>query len=370
MIDAEAIMIIGILGAGQLGRMLALAGVPLGVHFRFLDPTPDSPAARLGEQIVAAYDDSAMLAHFVHGLDCVSYEFENVPIATATLLAKHVPVLPPPLALATAQDRLEEKRFFQQLAIPTAPFVAIDTRADLEAALDTIGLPAVLKTRRLGYDGKGQVVLRQREEIEQAWATLAGQPLILEGFVPFARELSLLAVRSRDGATACYPLVENTHRDGILRRSIAPAPAVHPALQALAESYAARVLNALGYVGVLAIELFQTDQQPLLIVNEMAPRVHNSGHWTIEGAETSQFENHVRAVAGLPLGSTAMRGYAAMVNLIGVTPAIQAVLAIPGAHLHLYEKAPRAGRKLGHVTICADDIPTLIERIAAVEALL
>jgi 5-(carboxyamino)imidazole ribonucleotide synthase len=361
---------IGILGAGQLGRMLALAGVPLGLHFRFLDPTPNSPAARLGEQIVAAYDDPGMLAHFVSGLDCVTYEFENVPIATATLLANHVPVLPPPLALATAQDRMEEKRFFHSLGIPTAPFVAIDTRADLEAALDVIGLPAVLKTRRLGYDGKGQVVVRQREEIEQAWAMLAGQPLILEGFVHFTRELSLLAVRSRDGATACYPLVENTHRDGILRRSIAPAPAVHPQLQALAESYAARVLDALGYVGVLAIELFQTEQQPSLIVNEMAPRVHNSGHWTIEGAETSQFENHVRAVAGLPLGSTAMRGYAAMVNLIGVTPANQAVLAIPGVHLHLYEKAPRAGRKLGHVTICADDMPTLIERIAAVEALL
>jgi 5-(carboxyamino)imidazole ribonucleotide synthase len=258
------------------------------------------------------------------------------------------------------------------LGIPTAPFVAIDTRADLDVALGAIGLPAVLKTRRLGYDGKGQVVIRQREEIEQAWATLAGQPLILEGFVPFTRELSLLAVRSRDGATACYPLVENTHRDGILRRSIAPAPAVHPQLQALAESYAARVLDALGYVGVLAIELFQTEQQPSLIsliVNEMAPRVHNSGHWTIEGAETSQFENHVRAIAGLPLGSTAMRGYAAMVNLIGTVPAIQSVLAIPGAHLHLYEKAPRAGRKLGHITICADDMPTLIERIAAVEAL-
>jgi 5-(carboxyamino)imidazole ribonucleotide synthase len=247
--------------------------------------------------------------------------------------------------------------------------VAIDTRADLDSALDAIGLPAVLKTRRLGYDGKGQVVVRHPEEIEQAWTTLAGQPLILEGFVPFARELSLLAVRSRDGATACYPLVENTHRDGILRRSIAPAPAINPALQALAESYAARVLAALGYVGVLAIELFQTEQQPSLIVNEMAPRVHNSGHWTIEGAETSQFENHVRAIAGLPLGSTAMRGYAAMVNLIGVTPAIQAILAVPGVHLHLYEKAPRAGRKLGHITICADDMPTLIERIAAVEAL-
>ncbi len=362
-------MIIGILGAGQLGRMLALAGVPLGLHVRFLDPTPNSPAARLGEQIVGSYDDPELLARFAAGLDLVTYEFENVPTATAALLAEHVPVFPPPIALANAQDRLAEKRFFQQLAIPTAPFAAVDTRADLDAALDAIGLPAVLKTRRLGYDGKGQVVLRQREDVEQAWAMLGGQPLILEGFVPFVRELSILAVRGRDGATACYPLIENTHRDGILRRSVAPAPELDPQLQALAESYATRALDALGYVGVLAIELFQTEHQPALIVNEMAPRVHNSGHWTIEGAETSQFENHIRAVAGLPLGSTAMRGYAAMINLIGDLPAIQAVLAMPAAHLHLYEKAPRTGRKLGHVTVCADDMPTLLERIAAIEAL-
>lgn len=359
---------IGILGAGQLGRMLALAGVPLGLQFRFLDPASNAPAARLGEQMIASYDDPAVVQQFIVGLDLVTYEFENVPTATAAMIAEHVPVFPPPVALATAQDRLIEKRFFQSLGIPTAPFLAVDTRADLDEAIAALGFPAVLKTRRLGYDGKGQAVIHGPDDLQQGWAALGGQPLILEGFVPFTRELSLLAVRDRQGATACYPLVENLHREGILRRSIAPAPQLPAQRQLLAESYAIAALNALEYVGVLAIELFESNQA--LIVNEMAPRVHNSGHWTIEGSETSQFENHVRAVAGLPLGSTAMRGYAAMVNLIGVAPATQAILAIPGAHLHLYEKAPRPGRKLGHITVCADDMPTLLARIAKVELLL
>jgi 5-(carboxyamino)imidazole ribonucleotide synthase len=364
--------------------MLALAGIPLGVHVRFLDPAANGPAARLGPQIAAHYHDPAGLAQFVAGLDCVTYEFENVPTATADLIAVHVPVLPPPVALAAAQDRLIEKRFFHSLNIPTAPFAQVDQREDLESALGAIGFPALLKTRQLGYDGKGQMVIQSPEDVEPAWVALAGSGggLILEGFVAFARELSIIAVRGKDGVTACYPLIENTHRAGILRRSIAPAVGVDSELQALAESYVQRALDALGYVGVLAIELFEIESRrmsdgayanvptsrPRLIVNEMAPRVHNSGHWTIEGAETSQFENHLRAVAGLPLGSTAMRGYAGMVNLIGTMPPSVALLAIPGTHLHLYEKSPRPGRKLGHVTVRADDRTSLLTQIALVEA--
>jgi 5-(carboxyamino)imidazole ribonucleotide synthase len=405
-------MHIGILGAGQLGRMIALAGVPLGAQFRFLDPAPNGPAARLGRQLAADYTDEHALAEFAEGLDLITYEFENVPGMTAEYLAARVSVFPPPMALAAAQDRLIEKQFFQRLDIPTAPFLPVSSRAELVDAAERLGLPAILKTRRLGYDGKGQLRLHSREQIAQAWDELGGQDLILEGFVPFVRELSVIAVRGRDGATACYPLVENTHRQGILRRSVAPAPTT--ALQVAAESYAARALDALGYVGVLAIELFETGQNhgtaepqnqgpgtkeqknkrtkagsqqqeqheipnlqfPIsnlpsgLLVNEMAPRVHNSGHWTIEGSETSQFENHLRAVMGLPLGSTAMRGHAAMVNLIGEIPDHRAVLAVPGAHLHLYEKAPRPGRKVGHVTLRADDHETLMERVGAIEALL
>jgi 5-(carboxyamino)imidazole ribonucleotide synthase len=223
-------------------------------------------------------------------------------------------------------------------------------------------MPAVLKTRRSGYDGKGQVLIAQPADVEPAWEAVGGVPLILEGFVAFERELSLLAVRSRSGATATYPLVENAHAEGMLRRSLAPAPDVSPALQALAQGYATRVLDLLGYVGVLAIELFQVGET--LLANEMAPRVHNSGHWTIEGAETSQFANHLRGVLDLPLGSTAPHGHVAMLNIIGGLPERRMVLEVPGASLHLYDKAPRPGRKLGHVTVCADDAATLQERVA------
>ncbi len=367
-------MNIGILGGGQLGRMLALSGYPLDARFRCLDPAPNGPMSHMAEQIVGDYDDADALMRFAEGLDVITYEFENVPVETARQLAQHAPVYPPPEALEAAQDRLVEKQFFQRLGIPTPPFMSVDSRADLEAAVAEIGLPAVLKRRRMGYDGKGQAVLRAEADVESAWQALGGAPLILEGFVSFAREVSVLAVRSRDGATAFYPLVENHHRDGILRLSLAPAPHLSPELQAQAEDYAARVLEALNYIGVLAIEFFVLDdgQQTVsrLLANEMAPRVHNSGHWTIEGAETSQFANHVRAVAGLPLGSTAMLGYAAMVNLIGAVPETADVLRVPGAHLHLYAKSPRPGRKLGHVNLRADDQQTLMERVAAVEALL
>lgn len=389
---------IGILGGGQLGRMLALAGYPLGLRFRFFDPAADAPAGQLAEHLAASYADEPALERFAAGLDAVTYEFENVPVAAARLLERRAPIYPPPAALEVAQDRLSEKRFFQRLGAATPPFAPVDTRPELEDALAAIGLPAVLKTRRLGYDGKGQRVLRDAADVESVWAALGGTPLILEGFVAFERELSILAARGRDGQVACYPLVENHHRDGILRLSLAPAPDCPPALQAAAEQIATQALAALDYVGLLAIELFQLrDQRPTtndhrrepvgsnlegenrqnvsesfvvrrssLVVNEMAPRVHNSGHWTIEGAETSQFENHLRALLGLPLGSTAPRGCSAMVNLVGALPEPTAVLAVPGAHLHLYGKLPRPGRKVGHVTVRADDRATLDERLAQV----
>jgi 5-(carboxyamino)imidazole ribonucleotide synthase len=380
---------IGILGAGQLGRMLALAGYPLGLRFRLLDPAPDAPAGDMAEHIQAGYHDAAALNRFSAGLAAITYEFENVPVETARALAGHTPIFPPPAALEVAQDRLAEKTFFQSIGAATPPFGAVDSRADLDAAIARIGLPAVLKTRRLGYDGKGQAILRAPSDVEPAWAALGGAPLILEGFVPFERELSILAARGHNGQIAFYPLVENHHRDGILRLSLAPAPGVIPALQAEAERIAARALAALEYVGVLAIELFQAPGDggwglgdgramshppaPIphsLLVNEMAPRVHNSGHWTIEGAETSQFEQHLRAILGLPLGATALRGHAAMVNLIGEPPDPAAVLAIAGAHLHLYGKAPRPGRKVGHITITAEQADELQARLARVQSLI
>lgn len=360
--------LIGILGGGQLGRMLALAGYPPGLRFRVLDPSPRAPATDVADYIAGSYDDPHALARFAEGLDVVTYEFENVPVETARTLAQTHPVYPPPEALAVSQDRLIEKQFFHSLAIPTAACAGVESRADLDAAVDHTGLPALLKTRRMGYDGKGQVVIRTLADLDMAWEQVGGVPLILERLIPFERELSILAVRGQDGTTRCYPLVENVHHCGILWRSLAPAPDVPPLLQAEAEMLATRVLDRLNYVGVLAIELFQAGGA--LLANEMAPRVHNSGHWTIEGAETSQFANHLRAVAGLPLGSTAPVGYAAMLNIIGALPDPSRVLAVPGAYLHLYDKAPRAGRKLGHVTLRTNDRYTLMEQAAAVSALL
>lgn len=349
-------MRVGIVGGGQLGRMLALAGYPLGLRFRCLEPYEDAPMAHLADLELGAYDDAEALLRFARRVDVVTYEFENVPVASARQLERHVPVFPPPAALEVAQDRLREKTTFLDLGIPVPPFAAVDSREDLEGALAAIGAPAVLKTRRFGYDGKGQFVIRQPQDADAAWAALGGAPLLLEGFVEFRRELSVLAVRGRGGETAFYPLVENRHREGILRVSRAPAPGVSPALQQLAERHAAAVLESLGYVGVLAIEFFEVSYagDSRLLANEMAPRVHNSGHWTIEGAETSQFENHLRAVLGLPLGPTTPRGHTIMLNVIGAAPDAARILAVPGAHLHLYGKTPRAGRKLGHVTVRAD----------------
>jgi 5-(carboxyamino)imidazole ribonucleotide synthase len=362
-------MIVGVLGGGQLGRMLALAGYPLGLRFRFLDPSSSSPAGQVGHRIAGEFEDEEALERFAEGLEVVTYEFENVSVQAARHLERRVPVYPPPQALEAAQDRLPEKTLFQSLGIPVPPFAPIDTKQELECALQRIGLPAVLKTRRLGYDGKGQWVLREPGDAERVWSSLEppSPPLLVEGLVPFEREVSLLAVRSRQGETAFYPLVENHHREGILRLSLAPAPGLTPEIQAQAQAYGERLLNALDYTGVLAIEFFQC--QGRLLANEMAPRVHNSGHWTIEGAETSQFENHLRAILGLPLGSTALRGMSAMLNLIGTMPDTAAILNVPGAHLHLYGKTPRPGRKLGHITLRAED-PTLLEtRVAQIRAL-
>jgi len=341
-------MKIGILGGGQLGRMMALAAYPLGCACRFLEPARESSAAQVAERVQGEFEDYRILYEFAQGLDVVTYEFENVPVDSVRWLAERLPVWPPAEALAIAQDRIAEKSFFKSLGIPVPAFAAIETRADFDAAVNAIGLPAVLKTTRFGYDGKGQAVLRTRDEADAAWQLLGGRPLILERFVPFNRELSIVAVRGLGGELAFYPLVENVHRDGMLRQTTAPAENVG-GLQKIAEDYARRALESLNYVGVLAIELFEHGGE--LVVNEMAPRVHNSGHWTIEGALTSQFENHMRAIAGLPLGSTEAIGHSLMINLIGDCPAATAMLEVRGAHLHLYGKTPRANRKLGHVTL-------------------
>jgi 5-(carboxyamino)imidazole ribonucleotide synthase len=359
---------VGVLGGGQLGRMLALAGYPLGLGFRFLDPDPDAPAGQLADHVVLGFDDPAGLDSFAAGLDVVTYEFENVPVELARSLEQRLPVYPPPAALEASQDRLSEKSLFRRLGVPTAPFAAVAGAADLDRAAADFGYPCILKTRRFGYDGKGQSLIRGPDDHGPALATLGGVPLILEGFVRFDRELSSLATRDRNGVMAFYPLVENHHSDGILRLSLAPAPRLKLALQDEAERYVAGVMKELGYVGVLAVEFFERDGH--LVANEMAPRVHNSGHWTIEGAATSQFENHLRAIVGLPLGSTALEGPSAMVNLIGTVPDVADVLAVPGAHLHLYGKAPRPGRKLGHVTLHASTEALLNERLDRVRAMI
>jgi 5-(carboxyamino)imidazole ribonucleotide synthase len=361
-------MQIGILGGGQLGRMLALAGHPLAMHFRVLEPAAECPAGAVAYHLRGEYEDFQALYSFSQGVDAITYEFENVPVESARWLAERVPVFPTPDALDVGRDRIVEKTFFQKLGVSVPPFAAIDSRSDLDSAVAWIGLPAVLKTTRFGYDGKGQAVLRTAADVESAWVSLGGRPLVLEGFVPFDRELSILAVRGCTGELAFYPLVENVHRAGILRVSTSPVPKLSRDLQAKAERIATMALETLGYVGVLAVELFQVGDK--LLVNEMAPRVHNSGHWTIEGAETSQFENHLRAVAGLPLGSTAAVGRSVMINLIGGWPESKDVLAISGAHLHLYGKKPRPNRKVGHITVRADSDGELVEGVRKVRGLL
>jgi 5-(carboxyamino)imidazole ribonucleotide synthase len=347
---------VGILGAGQLGRMLALAGYPLGMHFRFLDPASDSPAGRLAGHVAATYTDNAALEQFVRGLDVVTYEFENVPVEAARHLEKFIPVYPGPVALQKAQDRFVEKSFLCELGIPTPRFTV-----DLNSKpIDEVEFPAVLKTRRLGYDGKGQVIVHSQTDLDDELKQSEMSELILEEFVSFDRELSIIGVRNRAGEMKFYPLVENHHQKGILRLSLITGDVV-PQLQTQAEEYCRSVMVALNYVGVLAIEFFEKDGR--LQANEMAPRVHNSGHWTIEGAVTSQFENHIRAVTDSPLGSTNALGVCAMINLIGQLPDVASILKIEGAHLHLYDKAPRPKRKIGHVTFVEKDVETLHRKL-------
>ncbi len=351
-------MRVGVLGAGQLARMIALAGIPLGLEFIFLDPAADACANRLGESLVGDYNDPKLLAQLAERADVVTYEFENVPAEVAEFLASHTQVHPSPKALAVAQDRLIEKTFFHDIDIPTPAYAAVDSLESLKQAMADIGYPAILKSRTQGYDGKGQSMLKSADELSAAWELLQGVPAVVEAFVPFNREVSIIAVRSVSGEIVFYPLSENLHRGGILRVSECRAD---DAMQQQAESYVSRLLEALDYVGVLALELFEVDGK--LVANEFAPRVHNSGHWTIEGAETSQFENHLRAILDLPLGSTAPVGQAAMVNFIGGLPKTEDLLKIPHAHLHLYDKSPRKGRKVAHATVRAENQQQLSERV-------
>ncbi|MFN7022217.1 MAG: 5-(carboxyamino)imidazole ribonucleotide synthase [Phycisphaerales bacterium] len=359
---------IGILGGGQLGRMLSLAGIPLGLKFRFLEDKPDCPAAPVGEVIVGGYEDAAALGRFADGLTVATYEFENVPATTARWLTDRVPVFPPEAALAVAQDRLAEKTLFRNLGIGTPEFRSVDDADGLAAALASIGFPSVLKTRRLGYDGKGQWVLRTEADARSLHAIPPG--LILERFVPFRRELSIIAARSRTGDEAFFPVTQNTHRAGILRESVAPAPGWTDDLQTRAETVARKVMQSTAYVGVLAIELFEMPDGSLL-ANEIAPRVHNSGHWTQNGAGISQFELHLRAILGWPLGAGPGRRIpalrpTAMLNLLRERPDPSLALSLAGSHAHLYGKPPpRAGerRKIGHVNITADDPGTLEARL-------
>lgn len=360
-------MNVGVLGGGQLGRMLALAGRPLGLHFRFLEPARPAPVDGLGEVIRAPYDDPDALRRFARGLDLVTYEFENVPAHTVRQLETSLPVRPPSAVLRTAQDRVAEKEAFERLGVPTAAFHPVDSRSALKEAIEHVGFPAVLKTRRFGYDGKGQIVIDGPRQLDEAWAAFSGRQLVLEAFVSFTRELSILGVRSPAGQIAFYPLVETEHRRGILYSTLAPAPLTGDGLETCARAHLRTVMEAFDYVGVLALELFQREDE--LLANEMAPRVHNSGHWTLDGACTSQFENHLRAVVGLPLGSPEALGHTAMVNLIGRLPAIEAILEIPEAKLHLYGKEPRTGRKLGHVNIVAADPGSVRAALKRIEAL-
>jgi 5-(carboxyamino)imidazole ribonucleotide synthase len=346
---------IGILGSGQLGRMLAMAALKLGLRCHIYAPESDAPAYdAASERTVAAFDDEAALARFADAVDVVTYEFENVPIGCVEFLEKRKPVRPGARALAATQDRLAEKTFLRHLGLATAPFCGVPDAAALASAVAEIGRPAVLKTRRLGYDGKGQAMIREGSDLSALHRGLGGGPMILEGFVAFDCEASVIVARSLEGATVAYDLCENEHDRHILARTHVPAR-VPPGVEAEAKALAAKAIEALDYVGVLAVELFVARDGAggaRLIVNELAPRVHNSGHWTIEGAQTSQFEQHIRAIAGWPLGSPARRGRIEMSNLIGdEADEWRDILAQPDVSLHLYGKLEtRPGRKMGHVT--------------------
>jgi 5-(carboxyamino)imidazole ribonucleotide synthase len=338
---------VGIVGAGQLGRMLALAAYPLGIRCLFLDRSATAPAAQVAPIITGELEDAARLAELAARSDVVTFDWENISGGALAPLEKLTQVRPPRAALEVSQDRMSEKALFSRLRIPVAAHTAIDNKQELISAARKLGLPGVLKTRRLGYDGKGQFVVRDMGQVDEAWAAIGGPGLIYEKFQQFSREVSIVGARSALGETVFYPLSANTHGDGILHYSIAPF--AHPSLERNARIYLKRVMNALAYVGVLTIEFFVVKGR--LVANEMAPRVHNSGHWTIEGCVTSQFENHLRAICDLPLGSTRALGHTAMVNFLGKMPDRRRLLAVDGLAFHDYGKEPRPGRKLGHCTI-------------------
>lgn len=365
---SNPIKTIGILGGGQLGMMLAQAALPLGLRCVFLEDAEHPPAALYGQVF-----KSDELDEFINACDVFTLEFENTPVDTADKLGKlsdKQGIFPPAIALHIAQDRLNEKGLFNQLGIATVPFLKVQNKDDIAHAADTLGLPLVLKTSRGGYDGKGQFVLKSRDAIDTAWQALGEAtktaPLIAEGFIRFSREVSIIAVRSKSGEIRYYPLVENVHTDGILAKTTAPAPNSEH-LTAQAQENIKKLMEHLNYVGAMALELFVTENG--LLANEIAPRVHNSGHWSIEGAICSQFENHIRAVAGLPLGSTDLRAPSTMLNVIGKYPDENAVLAVDGAHLHHYHKSERNGRKIAHITVMrCDDMQAAA--VAQVEKLL
>jgi len=357
-------MLIGILGAGQLGQMLAQAGQPLGLRFRLLDPNPDACAKDWGDHVVGAFDSPLAIERFAQGLEGLTWEFENVPVPTVEQMASTVPSCPSPESLRVAQDRLLEKELFQSLGLRTAPFATAEDLPSLRAALEHVGLPAIVKTRRGGYDGKGQQRVQHIDQAEDAFHMLGERPLLVEGQVAFRREMSVLIVRTAEGQTATWPIAENEHRNGILHSSVAPAPDLGPKLLDDALEAAERIVHALGHVGVLCVELFEDDEG--ILCNEIAPRVHNSGHWTIEGAATSQFENHVRAVAGLPLGNTALAEgveAAVMLNLVGTPESPEQAARQANGHLHWYGKQPRPGRKVGHITYVGVDLAEVRSRM-------
>jgi 5-(carboxyamino)imidazole ribonucleotide synthase len=345
--------------------MLALAGYPLGIDCTLLDRSDDAPGAQVADFVRGDLDDPSALAELASAVDVVTLEFENVAVEPLEALRNRRAVFPPPAAVAAAQDRLAEKTLFRSLGIPTAEFVTIDAEADIPGAA-RLGWPAIVKTRRLGYDGRGQRVVSSMEQLAAAWRELGGVPSIVEAFVDFEREVSLIGVQGAGDDRAFYPLAENVHRGGILASTLAPY--VDAALQRQAETWLSALMAKLGYRGVLTVEFFHTKSG--LVANEMAPRVHNSGHWTIEGAETSQFENHLRAVLGWPLGSPYPRGHSVMLNLIGRLPPREAILTIAGAHLHDYGKSPRPHRKVGHCTLVDVDRARLLERLETLKNLI
>ncbi len=343
-------MNIGILGGGQLARMMAQAGAPLGLKFMFLCPDSQACAAPFGEHLCAPYDDKSARERLARWADVVTYEFENIPLSLVESLEQQVPLHPASSVLSVARDRMSEKLLFHSLGIPTAKFAPVDSLEMLTSAIGDIALPAILKKRTQGYDGKGQALLRKESDLPAAWQEIGKVPCIVESMVAFRRELSIIGARNQKGDMVFYPVSENHHRDGILRLSISR---LDDAMQVGAEAKIRSIMDNLGYVGVMALELFQVGEE--LFANELAPRVHNSGHWTIEAVEASQFENHLRAICQLPLGKTSSSHTTAMVNLIGHLPAEAQIRNIPGASLHLYGKSERPGRKVGHVTLTTSD---------------